>query len=114
VSSYNSEIYVSGTHGLYVPALIVSSLYTSLLPIATQNTVGKEKHFSFVSVSTVKYYVVLFYYTFLIDLPPSNYNLPQQKIGLVVVATGSIKINHRTHVNFGIVQRIIMQKIIIC
>lgn len=50
VSSYNSEICVSRTHGLYAPAVIVSSLYTSLLPTATQNTVGKEKAF-FIYVS---------------------------------------------------------------
>jgi hypothetical protein len=66
------------------------------------------------SVSTVKYYVVVFYYTLLIDFPSSNYNLPQQETGLAVVATGSIKINYRTRVNCGIVQRTLMTKIIIC
>jgi len=73
VASYNSKIYFSGTSGLYVPALIVSP-YLLLYYLLPQNTVGKEKHFPSLSVSTVKYYVVVFYYTLLIDLPSSNSN----------------------------------------
>ena len=49
------------------------------------------------------YSIIPFRLTYL----PVTCNLPQQEIGLVVVATGSIKINHCIRVNFGIVQRIL-------
>lgn len=51
VSSYNGEIYFSGTAGLYVQALIVSP-YLFLYYLLPQNTAGKEKaFFIFVSVN---------------------------------------------------------------